>query len=947
MLRLILATLGGRRGEAFALALLAVLTMAVATAAPLFLDEADRRAFTAELEAATPEQRSITATTVVLVNGPESTLADLRAKTRATNPDPALTEIAGMLARPASTLESPLVARDGFCERLVLTGACPQRANEVVAARTSAFKTGDTITYPIIGRAEPLRLSVTGTYDPSARVTDAFWAGRAEVTPGAVREGNPLFTPLATFTESEMDNVVVMVDLVADAGSLTLANIDAVTSYSSQQIKPVLDVTNFNGLSNLMHRIGLARDELRSAVGAAAVQLIVLCWLVLLLAVHQLAVRRRPEVALGTLRGVPRPTRLLLAQGPTVLVLLTAAPVGAALGWGAVSLLAGQPVPMTPIAWVLAGFVLLAAIVSAAVAERRAHKVALLEAMRDVPARQRWRGALAVEASVVALALVSITQARDQASAGLAILTPLCLATVFGLLLARLIGPAAGLAGPAMVKHGRLGRGLSILYLARRPGADRLATLIVIAVALLTHAAISWDAVRVRVAAEAATQLGADRVLTVQAQSRAALLNAVRTVDPQGQWAMAVARQGSTLVAVDSTRLAAVAHWTEGANPADVARLLRPKAMDPIVVAGQRLALHTTVLTPMARTLPVTVMLQGPEGEKVTGELEIPAGAGQHVTTLEVAACTRAPGCRFAWLSFPWSPDDVVITGLSQLGPDRVLADPVTQIARWRSTFGRESEITISAGEEGLRMRYTPSGRPPPVVDARIQAADAPVPLPVVVKGDPELVDTRQSPARSLFTGRRLVEVTSSLPDLPGLAGGTGTLVDLEYADRLSDTFDNAARLEVWLHVSAPSDMDKRLREHGVVTVAEETIAQRTARYRSSGSALGEAMRLGAGAAGVVLTALALLVIAATDRRRRVGELESLRHQGVSAVDARRALGGFGVVVACSVPVGIVAGVLAAELGGVAGSVTTVGAAVILGAAVLAAAAALARRSSS
>jgi hypothetical protein len=141
--------------------------------------------------------------------------------------------------------------------------------------------------------------------------------------------------------------------------------------------------------------------------------------------------------------------------------------------------------------------------------------------------------------------------------------------------------------------------------------------------------------------------------------------------------------------------------------------------------------------------------------------------------------------------------------------------------------------------------------------------------------------------------------------------------------------------------------VDNLLRERGVVTIGEETIAQRTARYRSSGSALGEAMRLGAGVAGVVLTALALLVIAATDRRRRVGELESLRHQGVPALEARRALGGFGVVVGCAVPVGIVAGLVAAGLGGVNGSILTVAAAVALGTAVLAAAAALAGRRTS
>jgi hypothetical protein len=217
----------------------------------------------------------------------------------------------------------------------------------------------------------------------------------------------------------------------------------------------------------------------------------------------------------------------------------------------------------------------------------------------------------------------------------------------------------------------------------------------------------------------------------------------------------------------------------------------------------------------------------------------------------------------------------------------------------------------------------------------------------VVVIGRTELRDIRESPSRSLFTGRRLAEVASAVPALPGLAADSGTLVDLEYADRLSDTFDNAAQLEVWLNRSAPSDVDARLRERGVTTISEETIIERTARYRASGTALGEAMRLGAGVAGVVLTALALLVIAATDRRRRVGELEALRHQGVPAAQARQALGGFGAVVAGAVPVGIAAGIVAAALGGVSGSIVIVSAVVVLGTAMLAGAAAVAGRRTS
>ncbi|WP_117215493.1 hypothetical protein, partial [Allorhizocola rhizosphaerae] len=810
MVRLILGTLAARRGEVVALALLAVLAVGAATAAPLMADEARRRAIAVELDAATPAERAITA------SSSSGTLDELHGRVRRLDPPAALTVVIGAWTRPSDS-DLPIVYRSGVCAHLRLVqGDC----SGLVAPADAATPPG---------------LRVTGRYDPAHGLNDPFWAGRAELTPSPVRDDNPLFTESTLDTEG----LNLTVDVVAGKGSLTPKSIDAVTAFATRY-RLETQVSTDNGLLTLTRRVAAGTDDTAALVAGG--QLVVLCWLVLLLSVVHLARHRRTEVALGALRGAPRRHRAVLALGPTALVLIASGPIGAALAWLGTSVVIGRWEPLPESALLVAGAVLLSAVVSAALAEQRAHAVSLLEAMREVPSRRGRAGALAVEAAVVALAVAAIAQSTSDPDSGLAVIVPLCLAAVVGVLLARLVPLVAAKLGVAWIRRARLGSGLSVLWLARRPGADRLVALIVIAVGLLVHAAGAWDAMRTDFAERAAQELGAHRVLTVQARSRAALLHAVRSVDTQGMWAMAVARHQDA-VAVDSPRLAAIVP-----DSSEIADRLRPAANEPIRINTADLELDVIVTGPMP-PVRVTAVLDGPNGERVTGAVDVETTGFYRIA---VPACAGG-GCRLAWLSFPRSPDQLAI---SRVGP--LSAGAVAHAARWRREVGMEPEVMISATREGyLKMQYIPIDLRNVSTDIRIAAADAPMPVPIVIHGPRRLAESREKVSRWVLTGSRPVDATAA-QRLPGVPEG-GFLVDLEYADRLSDSELNLLRLEVWLNRSAPSDAADRLRAAGVVIAGDETIAQRAQRFSAGGAGLGQVLRVAGGLAGIALAAVALL----------------------------------------------------------------------------------------
>ncbi|MDI1459495.1 hypothetical protein QEZ54_00795 [Catellatospora sp. KI3] len=951
MLRLVLGVLRSRRAQAVTLAVLAVLSVAAGTAAPLYATAADRAVVAAELRTATPAERAITFTAEVsAVDGHESSLTDLRGQALALTGENTLTQAAGVLlsgsagfGTPAA-VSAPVAARDGVCAHLpLLSGDCPAGAGGAVlsdpTAKALGVTVGDEFTFRPDRAEQPVTLRVAGVYDPAAALRDAdpYWAGRTELTPQPLRATNPIFVDESTVDSLRADTVVAMLDLYAGDGALTADNAaDVAASLKVELGMPGIKVAN--GLPQLLKRIQDTRDVLGLAAPLGAVQLLVVCWFVLLMAVAYTAAGRRTELALGLLRGAPGRHRTVLALGPTALVLVLAAPFGVVLGWLLVRLLtwatfAGQaPVPLDRTALLTAAGTLLLVMASAAVAERRAHGGSLMDALRQVPARRGRRfGLLEPAVIVIALAAVGQSYASSTDDGGLALLVPLLLALVAGLLTARLIRPAATAYGAARLHRGRLAAGLAALQVARRPGADRLVALTVVAVALVGQTFSAWDVADAAARERAELELGAARVLTVYAASRPALLSAVRTADPAGEWAMAVTRQpegGDLLLGVDSSRLAAVATWPEqaGLTAEQVAAALRPKTADPVTVTGGELGLSVHVIHDLGGEMHVTAVLIGPKGEPVTGAVDVAKQVGPASYRMAVPQCAQAPGCRLAWLSFPRSPHELQLTGLDQFGPDRPLlsAAAISAASRWRPQFGAEAEVTLFNGAQSraaaalegeqapqpgakdyISLYYVPADPRHISSDIRLTVADGPVPLPVVAAGPRRLAHTRElskiTPLQALSRPADVRQVSAVLPG----AAADGVLFDLELADRLADTRDNMVTLQVWLNDRAPADAVDRLRAAGLVPVGDETVAARLARYQEQGAGLALRLHLAAAVLSVLLVGLAMLVLAATDRRGRAAELAALRVQGLPGAAAARAarLGNLAMI-AIAAPVG-------------------------------------------
>ena len=144
--------------------------------------------------------------------------------------------------------------------------------------------------------------------------------------------------------------------------------------------------------------------------------------------------------------------------------------------------------------------------------------------------------------------------------------------------MARALPAISARTGTAALRAGRPGLGLAALHLARRPGTNRIFAVLAVSVAVFTTVVLFEQTATTAWQARAEQELGAARVLDVRATSSAHLLQAVRAVDPEGRYAMAVARTEGVrtedrVVAVDTTRLARVAlvkdtDWAQRPAPA-------------------------------------------------------------------------------------------------------------------------------------------------------------------------------------------------------------------------------------------------------------------------------------------------------------------------------------------------------------------------------------------
>ncbi|MBG0560196.1 FtsX-like permease family protein [Actinoplanes aureus] len=934
MFALVFGAVRTRAAQVLTILVLTALAAAVAAAGPWYAFAAVGEAATAYLEVAPPAQRTVSVQSRIETQGKaEAELAEFTDQVVSGLPAGLGDGLAGMAGPvsvrtgPAST-SMPVAYRDGFCEHVRLTGSCPAARGEIAISHEAAQRLGiragevlSIVTTTASGRLDMRVVALYALVDPGG----TYWANRL-FRPEATLD--PAFTTVDTFTHRQLwvptmayDVVVPDAMLRGDGGRDFVAEIDAADLRLGQ-----VQLRMGTQARPLHQAITNDRYTILTGVLTAGVQMLILTWFAVGLAGWFTLRERRADAALLKLRGVSRFGMLRLAWGqhlvPLILGVLAGVPAGYLLARG----LAG-PVTVAPdreaalvfcaaaVAAVLFGSLAVLAAVEATVLGRPVS--ALLTRAGSI--RGAWRPAV-VDVLLMVIAAAAVYQARTTgAGYGLGPAAPALVALAVGLLAARLLSRAAARGGGAALRAGRLRTGLTALRFSRAPGTDRVFALLVVAVALFTTAAGGWRAESGSRADRSIADLGAERVLTVEAINRTALLHAVRGVDPGGREAMAaVWNRGNVqeVLEVDTARLAAVTTWRPEYGPASrfpdaVAEDTRPPM--PLVTEDS--------LTLRVRREGPAVALALQLQHEGTG-LPVTAGfgmlpAGEHTVTVPVSGCTEAPGCRIVRWELTTPPDrnrridppppgaSATVLRLGQGGTDTGVLDAALlgDISRWRAaTTGAALDVTAADGT----LRLAADSNPTEVIRPGAEAwTSDTLPMPALLAG-PAPEDWLDTEPTLMAYGEALpLRVLDQVAALP-VVGRGGLMIDLDAARRFAAESDPGGEYQVWLAPGARPGIVADLTAAGLTVTGDATAAGYADRLGAQGPAVVVRFALVAGVAALLLAAAMLAVAVTVDRRSLAEQLAALRVQGLT----RRTAVGTGYA-------GTVALVLAGLLGGV------------------------------
>jgi hypothetical protein len=632
----------------------------------------------------------------------------------------------------------------------------------------------------------------------------------------------------------------------------------------------------------------------------------------------------------------------VLAQGvlQPILLIVAAAPIGAALAWLVIRLLArsllGRPEPVgfPTVAYAVAGLAALGGVVAAAVAARRTVVAPVSALLRRGADDIRSSAGLAIaDGAAVTLALAGLVELlaggvlSAQKPNPLSALAPALLAVAGAVAVLRLLP----LAGRAVIRSTRGSRRLAgylaVRQLARRPAEARAVLLVAVALAIAAFGVTNWSAAGTDRQQRAVNDLGAWKVLdVVPGPSVADLRSAVDQADPGGH-SMAAAYaepdQSTPMIAVDAARFAGVGAWLPGNAgrplPAVLAAL-DPDRPAPVAFTGTRLRLATDVTK--VPKYPVTLGLaivdaRHSRSEETLGT--IPGASSTH----EIAVPQCSSGCRITAIALAANTPDV-----TQVGPDDTPAEVGATItastrsgdgwqavagfsdpARWRSDGTSSAQVTASGDGLAVDLRQTTVGGG----WATLDTAAAPDAVPAVVasgtaeldRGDISHSSTIGLDGLTLSVGGVLTSVT--LPQLDRY----GVLVDFGTAEsEMTRPAATTTHFQVWLAPGAPSDMDARLTKLGVTITGTRTAATDRRDLDRTGPAFADTLFLLAAIAAVVLAVAAVVLGGTINARRRAYELAALESVGVPRRTLRRSIAiEQGVLVGLGLIVGLAAGI--------------------------------------
>ena len=854
---------------------------------------------------------------------------------------------------------------DDRCDGYVISaGSCPAVKSQVMLsaadARRQQVEVGDRIRFSL-ARADDVGVTVVGLYDAAASTSTA----------GLVRPG----TTAGVLAGIKGDALVMSNAQLAD-----LPLPVQVTARSTLQ--PGLDLAELPALLesidatkaavNRQDRLLALRSELPDTLtrvtaqaGAAQVLILVTGVQALFLAVYALAIvlqrvgrARAAEWSVGRLRGVPRRRWLGSVYTEPLIALLLGLPLGFVAGtavarWGVDwALRPGTPVEpwRAPVLASASAATVIAVVALVAVSLRSLRQPLAELVQQQAEARRLGVVGAVVHAGVLLLAVASLYQLVSGGLLGatggqLGLLAPGLLALAVAMLAVRLAvlvvsrittRPPRTLASLVVGRHA-----------ARSPSTLNPAMIIAVGVALAVFATqvLALSVRNQGLRADATT--GADTVLTVSVPRDGDLLTAVRAADPSGRYAMAVQESAvgefsgsARLIAVDSTRLAAVAAWSpEWAGVADVAGALRGTVTPAIGLRGSRIEVDLTDVLAEPLVLPdptapnavdpappptlvVTVETGGSWRSVTLGQLD---RATRPTTQRLTAALPCADTCRLVGIGLQARTNQPYRVGLTvaAIGTDRQpTADSrgwLRAADRWREQSANQtvSEQATSAvpepGPAGLTIR---------ALDRRgsglttVSPTDTADPLPAVLAPGTSVEPVPGQEGVGYGTGldgqQQKLQVVGRAAILPR-ALDTGVLVDLANAQGLSDPAASQTVDEVWLAPDAPAAVEQRLVQGGLSVERRESLtAERTA-LENQATTRGAAVAVTISAAALLLSLLALVAARWADAGHRTADWRALREAGVRPGRLRRLVAlEIAVPAVVAVLVGLLTGAVAA-----------------------------------
>lgn len=952
MLAIIVAAIRRRPAQAITLFLLAAIASGGAAAAPAYIVGSAQSMAVASVAGARGDERLVSATRRLSGDSDlGASFGDFTATMRRELVLPGFPTVGDVRVTVAMAEDPAVLAyREKVCDRLVIDGACPTAAGEVVigaALASTGVAAGDIIRAKADGlRGAGIPLKVTGIFRP-VDAAEAYWGPLpaepdSDAKPVGVRlGGDVMFTPLATLSGLRNVTAAASVDYLASAAAFRQTDPQLLAlAYEQARKRLAPDVTVDSDMRAHADRIWNDQQFMYVGVSVAAVQLLLLCWIALFLAVQLTADARRTDLGLLKMRGARRRDAWALTIGQSALPMLLGGVVGLFVGPYLAGLAVGEVAgdQLRQQIWYAAvGAAALAvagAVIAAILAERASLAQSVAALSRKVARRRPGWAANTFAAVIVVLALGGAYEARERAAGdgqegGLALVAPVLVALAVGLIAARLLPRLATVVAKPALRAGRLSIGLTAMNVARRPTLTPVFALLTLVVAVFFGTVLSWDVAARAKADRAAFSAGADQVLTVQADSVSALLTAVRAVDPDGRYAMAAVESADVgVLAVDAPRLG-VSHWDEvyGLPHWDeVAAALHPSSPTSYLVRGDDLRLDVTWRQPTGPASPINVVvaLQGGAGQPVTVTFG-PMLPGRHVYEATAAGCGEATPCRVASiaLSGARAPTGTGATvhelRIGATGPAVIDQAAFGDRTRWRAGITSKVQVPdIDSGSDGLGIAIgAHTLRDSSTLNAPVYPFDAPSPLPTFVAGDKALGGSSWDPRVRPFPSSDLVavQVAGTAKAIPRLGNG-GVLVDLEYALRDAAVVGDGST-EVWLAADAPDTVVAALATHGVRVIDNDAIADRLDTLQQQGPAVVLRFGLVVALVGLALGVGAFVLATAVERGSRGNEFAALRRQGLRLGVVRAvSYGGYLIFVALAVALGVAIAVAWRRLGG-------------------------------